>query len=391
MGYLILFIVLIAIAIYIIAVIIAAVPVWGPTLLVVHITLLLILCRKLFRLKNASVISGLLEGTIKNNKIEWTLDDIQIKSYSHPGFFYMLTGTGACWLIVAQLNNRGFFWGIEILGEKQTPQNSMTIYCIITAILVFGTLIALKPSKWMEQCVRARIQRLIRRYDCELSGLQILSDTENAINSLATSWGISFPVEYSADLHKYIEENKKELLSNFGYLNIKISRSLMDAEEDRKRFEESYRHFMHVISFHDMASKEMVLSGSILLIKQMEEITRGLHSENIKKIVEKKKWEDFHKILDMMVENIRDLNKLAQKYHAGGQDSNDEVTTGEMNEDRAYMILGLDASATPGQIKRVYRKLAEIYHPDKQIINNDNRFKMITSAYTTLKKIRGFA
>src|SRR5215469_6253683 len=50
-----------------------------------------------------------------------------------------------------------------------------------------------------------------------------------------------------------------------------------------------------------------------------------------------------------------------------------------------YTILGFSCAATPGEIKRAYRKLAKQYHPD---VNNNpdaaERFRELTEAYDTL-------
>ena len=51
-----------------------------------------------------------------------------------------------------------------------------------------------------------------------------------------------------------------------------------------------------------------------------------------------------------------------------------------------YSILGLNKSSTAEDIKRQYKKLALIYHPDK---NPDGEaiFKRINDAYTTLADV----
>ncbi len=52
-----------------------------------------------------------------------------------------------------------------------------------------------------------------------------------------------------------------------------------------------------------------------------------------------------------------------------------------------YQILGVDRKATPGEIKKIYRKLAQKYHPDKAKGNKaeaEARFKQISEAYAVL-------
>ncbi len=51
-----------------------------------------------------------------------------------------------------------------------------------------------------------------------------------------------------------------------------------------------------------------------------------------------------------------------------------------------YEILGINKSATSEQIKTAFRKLAKIYHPDKNQGNKDaeEKFKSIKNAYEVL-------
>ena len=51
-----------------------------------------------------------------------------------------------------------------------------------------------------------------------------------------------------------------------------------------------------------------------------------------------------------------------------------------------YKVLGLTKAATPDDIKRVYRKLARIYHPDiSKEDNAEEQFKEVGEAYEVLK------
>ena len=53
-----------------------------------------------------------------------------------------------------------------------------------------------------------------------------------------------------------------------------------------------------------------------------------------------------------------------------------------MNED-FYQILQIQATATHAQIKAAYRRLAKIYHPDKNPFSEE-KFKQLKEAYETL-------
>ena len=57
--------------------------------------------------------------------------------------------------------------------------------------------------------------------------------------------------------------------------------------------------------------------------------------------------------------------------------------TDEKNEDY-YELLQVSPGAEPETINRIYRLLAQRYHPDNQQSGNENRFRQILEAYTVL-------
>lgn len=65
------------------------------------------------------------------------------------------------------------------------------------------------------------------------------------------------------------------------------------------------------------------------------------------------------------------------------------VSSDPMNIDKALTTLGLFADATEDEIKRAYRKLVLIWHPDRNPPDNGERFKEITEAYTVLTNPTG--
>eukprot|EP00191_Tetraselmis_sp_GSL018_P023532 CAMPEP_0177624730 /NCGR_PEP_ID=MMETSP0419_2-20121207/29666_1 /TAXON_ID=582737 /ORGANISM="Tetraselmis sp., Strain GSL018" /LENGTH=281 /DNA_ID=CAMNT_0019125517 /DNA_START=94 /DNA_END=936 /DNA_ORIENTATION=- len=63
-----------------------------------------------------------------------------------------------------------------------------------------------------------------------------------------------------------------------------------------------------------------------------------------------------------------------------------ENTTSETNDLDLYEILGVSKDVTDGELKKVYRKLAMQYHPDKNPGNEEaaSKFKQISVAYNVL-------
>jgi len=56
----------------------------------------------------------------------------------------------------------------------------------------------------------------------------------------------------------------------------------------------------------------------------------------------------------------------------------------EQSTEDFYDVLQISANAEPETINRVYRMLAQRYHPDNQQSGNESRFRIITAAYAVL-------
>lgn len=88
------------------------------------------------------------------------------------------------------------------------------------------------------------------------------------------------------------------------------------------------------------------------------------------------------------------IHSYGQEYKGGGSSAKSNSTSALNN---AYAILEITASATNEEIKKAYRKLAKIHHPDRVMHLGVEfqkmakaKFQKIADAYDLLKTRRGF-
>ncbi|SFV70670.1 DnaJ-class molecular chaperone CbpA [hydrothermal vent metagenome] len=76
-----------------------------------------------------------------------------------------------------------------------------------------------------------------------------------------------------------------------------------------------------------------------------------------------------------------------KKQYQQSKQSKEKKTASRWESTNPYEVLGIEETATKSEIKKAYRKLAKIYHPDLALTNKEKAeeiFKMINRAYENL-------
>jgi len=146
--------------------------------------------------------------------------------------------------------------------------------------------------------------------------------------------------------------------------------------------------------------KEVNITLIPTLINELHDIFTGLHSESMEELVINGSLEDFQNITDSIKSELSRLKKLALEAQTKGYYTDEETeyensidSNGIMTKERAFIILGLEQTASKEEIKKTYKILAHEFHPDKaegatESIKKlaEEKFKEIKTAYEFLIK-----
>jgi DnaJ-domain-containing protein 1 len=86
-------------------------------------------------------------------------------------------------------------------------------------------------------------------------------------------------------------------------------------------------------------------------------------------------------------EKKQESHRKYEKQKQAHKQNQEKKSTSRWDSNSDYVILGVDENATSDEIKKAYRVLARIYHPDLALINKNEAeeiFKKINNAYENL-------
>ncbi len=97
-------------------------------------------------------------------------------------------------------------------------------------------------------------------------------------------------------------------------------------------------------------------------------------------------------------QEVDEIRKIANYLNINSRDYGSIKAMFYQESDAAYKILEIDKSASDSDLKKVYRKMAKKYHPDKlqglgdeHLKGAQEKFQKIQSAYEAIKKQRGIS
>ena len=390
-----LFIALIPFFSFLFVLIILTLIVFGMGAALLFLSLFLFSISEIRRLRSEGNLAKVIDVVFDGEKLSWFVDEILVKDFAKPqsacsygitiGFITMVFTVICLWGL-------GYFQ-LDFY-KKEIPESvALFIFSIISFIASIIIISKYYPDlTYIFECwTFTGADKLMNRVEKKIEKLGDLLSLEDFINSEASKMEVTFPIDIQIDIQDFVDSRKMEILSDVTELNKFILKKINQAENDLAELQKKNDLYQTAMEMYNETVHEVNKTESISLIKKLDYIYYGLTSSNLKTLVSDRKWNEFNDVVNLIIGELEGMSKKALKYLEDGYEAEIEEYDDETDEEKACKILGVPSTASPDQIKRVYRALSTVWHTDKGNVEDDKRMKGINWAYDILKDSKNFA
>lgn len=155
--------------------------------------------------------------------------------------------------------------------------------------------------------------------------------------------------------------------------------------EDRLNLGHANNLFKMAMQYYAEAKHHVQGSANLSLMMELEQIFSALTSDNLASLVQARKWQEFKIVAEGILADLQRLKASSNSWQNFWHSNINET-----DEEKACRILGVSINASNDEIREAYRKLALLWHPDRNG-GNGEKMKEVNWAYDVLKNARQFA
>lgn len=172
--------------------------------------------------------------------------------------------------------------------------------------------------------------------------------------------------------------------------------SLLDEHTQQTAAENAVLHTLcqrhaEVLQAYDHACAEANAVGNEAVFRYLDMVWRALQS--LGQLVWQDQWEALGQHLtgaaDELAQLRHNIHHMGQADAAPGAGPGADTEPGDDACADPYAVLGVKRGLSAQQLKDVYRKLAQIYHPDKGLVSDPARFQAIQQAWHVIAAEHG--
>lgn len=339
-----------------------------------------------FRLKKYASIASL----AKVVDVEFTADRIQIEPNStlldtyvksigrnNSGVVGFLVSAAVVYLVlfVSSINSSSEF----IKGTKVSDT-----WIVILSMLPFY-LLSLPAFSWLRgrgdisANVRERADSLSRNAEGVSVGWAALQKDVDKSAILWKTLEVSVQDNTAARLEAFVNINKIKVVTDPTILKSFLAEEHLRIRNEISQLEHVAAADQHSSERFREARLAVNEAGSLSMFDLLDQL-RAAH-QHAKGYLIKRDWSRFLRTSDEIDTQLKNLISAANQS-CWQDDGSSEPTT---STDDPYQVLGVSTEMSLSQIEQVVRRLQNIYHPDRNFVKHDQRFKQIQAAWEAIR------
>ena len=341
------------------------------------------------RWRKPDFLSKVLTVSAADLRLNWRIDTDRIDAESNyaAGAVGLVSFLGS--LIVGAFTfNRFLESGVmaPLLGQFPTASaKDLTILALAVTVVVLGiATYVYKPRKRFRKALYQQVRAAADSFGDSIADLSQVTPIKDEISQIAREMEFVFPTDYQSAVREYVEAHSAEALASRRQLDARVAGAVQQATNDlaelRRAKEGMELTRAQVSGFMRLA----VASGRVSLVDEADQIVHGLRSENLTNLLIERKWEDYHRILEMIRSDIATLATIATKPEEKNA-AQDRIDFHKMSYEAACGILGVPVGADISDVARVYRALVSLWHPDPGRPDSE-RIRALNVAYDVINK-----
>lgn len=335
-------------------------------------------------LKNSELLSIFFDGV----DINYTLDAQKLKDSPENNTYIILSAIAG--LVIAEvfliiLKYSGSYANIPFLDGPIYEQISFFVGSMIVFIvcLIAIGLTSSSFSMYIEGKIKEKVKILKNKVSLPEKLWKLLDNSYCLCNEI----GIPEYKDYFPRTNTYINSNLYELLrENKDFKEATISNDMHQLEENNENLKLAINNYNTATKIFERTANFADRTKNKEIFYSLDKIARGILGA--KKHLEDRNWQDFNDVILFAQKELQDLYDNGSNYD--DEENTDKSFRSGKNTLDIFAVLGITQDMSNEKIKQVYRKLATIYHPDKGLVSDSEKFKQIQSAYEEIRKIRCF-
>lgn len=135
---------------------------------------------------------------------------------------------------------------------------------------------------------------------------------------------------------------------------------------------------------YDFACRRANHVGNEAVFRILDNFAEGIAA--LAELINQSRWDEFSQLIDGAQEELKNLLENIEQLESG-EDASSGAEIEENNDD-PYAVLGVRADLSNDEIRKVYRLLANIYHPDRGNVSDHGKFQQLQQAWAAICKAR---